>query len=140
MEHEVIMSELVDAIEKQTAAIEKMNELMHKDLQEIKYILSLNPIYHMGYHLNQENFGGQNQGMVLGPTTNVQARRRLKDRPPFVPKGDSVTCVRCDYEWTPQSRYPQKCPNCRSPWWFPPKWRWRKNSEDNKNGNANKEP
>ena len=86
MEHEVIMSELVDAIEKQTDAIEKMNELIHKDLQEIKYILSLNPIYHMGYHLNQENFGGQNQGMVLGPTTNVQARKRLKDRPPFVPR------------------------------------------------------
>lgn len=132
VEVETIMSELVDAIEKQTAAIENMNALLHNDLQELKHLLSLTPIYHMPYHLSQENFGGQNQGVVFGHNTNLQ-RQRSKERPRFVPKGQSVTCVRCEYQWTPQSRYPQKCPNCRSPWWYPPKWRWQKNS-DSKNG------
>lgn len=130
MENEAVMSELKEAMQRQTALMEHMLSLLHNDLQEIKYLLSLTPVYPMRYHMSQENFGGQNQGMVLGPTTITQ--KRSKDRPPFVPKGESVKCVRCEYEWTPQSRYPQKCPNCRSPWWFPPKWRWSRNSDANK--------
>lgn len=138
MEVETVMSEIVDAIQKQTAAMESMISLIHNDLEEIKHLMSLTPIYPMGYHLSQENFGGQNQGLVLGHNTNLQ--RRSKARPPFVPKAQSVTCIRCNYQWTPQSRYPQKCPNCRSPWWYPPKWRWSRNGDgDQRNSDANSE-
>lgn len=140
MEIETIMSEFIDAIQRQTTAFENMMSLIHNDLEELKHLVSLTPIYPMRYHLSQENFGGQNQGMVLGPNTNYQRQRRSKERPPFVPKAQSVNCIRCDYRWTPQSRYPQKCPNCRSPWWYPPKWRWSKNGDANQqNSDANKE-
>ena len=120
------MSKMIRAIEEQTATIEKLFAFLQTDLAEIKHLLALTPVYPMGYYLRQENFGGQMQGVVHGKNTNV-LKTRPKPRPPFVPKGESVTCVRCDYVWTPQSRTPQKCPSCRSPWWYPPKFRWRKN-------------
>lgn len=125
MELETDMSDLINAIQKQTIAIENLSALIQADLHEIKYMLSLTPIYPMSYYLSQENFGGQMQGVVYGQNTNLQ--KKSKSRPPFVPKGQAVTCVRCGYEWKPQSRTPQKCPTCRSPWWYPPKWRWQKN-------------
>ena len=131
MEVETDMTELIEAIRQQTAAMESFTSLIHSELQEIKYILSLTPLYPMRYHFSQENFGGQMQGVVLGHNTNLQGKR-AKPRPPYVPKGQAVKCMRCGYEWTPQSRTPQKCPNCRSPWWYPPKWRWHRNGDGNK--------
>ena len=123
------MSDIVRAIQEHTATIERLFSLLHNDLEEIKHILSLQPVYPMRYDVRQANYGGQVQGVVHGKNTNVVGRKP-KPPPPFVPKGESVACVRCDYEWTPQSRNPQKCPNCRSPWWYPPKFRWRKNRDD----------
>lgn len=122
------MSNLTRAIQEQTATIEKLFALLQTDLAEIKHLLALTPVYPMGYYLRQENFGGQMQGVVHGKNTNVLTTK-AKPRPPFVPRGESVTCVRCDYAWKPQSRTPQKCPNCRSPWWYPPKFRWRKKDD-----------
>lgn len=126
----VDMSKMVRAIQEQTAAIERLFSLLQTDLAEIKHILSLTPVYPMRYYFSQENFGGQMQGVVHGKNSNVlKSTPRTKPRPPFVPKGESVTCVRCQYEWTPQSRTPQKCPSCRSPWWYEAKYRWRKKSQ-----------
>ena len=125
----VDMSDIISAIQEQTIAFERLFALLHADLEEIKHILSLQPVYPMRYNVSQANYGGQMQGVVHGKNTNV-VKGRPKPRPPFVPKGESVACVRCDYEWTPQSRTPQKCPNCRSPWWYPAKFRWRKNRDD----------
>ena len=122
------MSAVVKAIQEQTAVMERFFGLLSKDMEEIKHMLSLQPVYPMGYNVSQANYEGQMQGVVHGTNTNV-LKPKSKPRPPFVPKGESVTCVRCDYEWTPQSRTPQKCPNCRSPWWYPAKFRWRKNRE-----------
>ena len=123
------MSDIIRAIQEQTAAIERLSSLLYTELEEIKHILSLQPVYPMRYSLSQANYGGNMQGVVHGKNTTV-VKRSPKPRPPLVPQGESVACVRCDYEWTPQSRTPQKCPHCRSPWWYPPKFRWRKNRDD----------
>ena len=130
---EMNMSEILRAVQEQTAAIENLTGLLHEDLSEIKHLLALTPVYPMGYHVSQANYGGQMQGVVHGRNTNVLKQKRGKPKPPFVPKGQGVICIRCQYAWTPQSRHPQKCPNCRSPWWYPAKYRWRKN-RDAENG------
>ena len=128
------MSELIQAIQEQTRAIESLISLLQNDFTEIKKLLALTQENPMRYYLSQENFGGQMQGVVHGKAVNM-SNRKGKPPQPFVPQGHSVTCVRCEYQWTPQSRTPQKCPTCRSPWWYPPKWRWRKNG-DNGNDDA----
>ena len=128
MELDTDMSDVLEAIQRQTAAIENLTALIQKELYEIKYMLSLTPIFPMRYNFSQENVGDHVQGVVLG-RTNV---RKKPKPPPFVPPGQSVTCVRCGYVWTPQSRTPQKCPSCRAPWWLPAKWRWHRNSDDGK--------
>jgi hypothetical protein len=125
------MSDLIKAIQEQTVAIENLSVLLQADLEEIKQLLTLTPIYPMRYYLGQENFGGQMQGVVYGKNTNL-LKKKAKPRPPFVPKGQSVACVRCGYAWIPQSRTPQKCPTCRSPWWYPARWRWQKNDDSGK--------
>ena len=122
------MSDIVEAIQQQTATMERLFALLSTDMAEIKHMLSLQPVYPMRYNVSQANYGGQMLGFVHGKNTNV-LKPKSKPRPPFVPKGESVTCVRCHYGWTPQSRTPQKCPSCRSPWWYPAKFRWRKNRE-----------
>ena len=48
-----------------------------------------------------------------------------KSTPPFVPQGATITCTRCSHQWMPYVRQPKKCPHCRTPWWFPPRWRWK---------------
>ena len=127
------MSDLIKAIQKQTTAIENLSSLIQTDLEEIKQLLALTQTYPMRYYFSQENFGGQMQGVVYGKNTNL-LKKKAKPRPPFVPAGQAVACVRCGHEWKPQSRTPQKCPTCRSPWWYPPRWRWQKNED------AGKEP
>ena len=48
---------------------------------------------------------------------------RDKNNPPLVPYDTPIQCVRCHREWTPYARRPKKCPSCKAPWWFLPKWR-----------------
>ena len=49
---------------------------------------------------------------------------RDKDNPPVVPLGTLLTCVRCGHQWTTRKERPKKCPECVTPWWFPPRWKW----------------
>lgn len=123
-----------------SALMEKINELQDQISQlrlfistqisqlqkDIKQIPPLTQISYMGYSQNnpvqsQEQNGGQ---MQIAEQTERHYGRD-KDNPPIIPEGTKVTCVRCNHQWTPHSRHPQKCPKCRAPWWFPPKWKWR---------------
>ena len=49
-----------------------------------------------------------------------------KAAPPTIPQGGTATCVRCHHAWVPYVRQPRKCPKCHTPWWYLPRWRWRK--------------
>ena len=51
---------------------------------------------------------------------------RDKNNPPLVPYDTPIQCVRCHREWTPHAKRPKKCPSCKAPWWFLPKWRRQK--------------
>ena len=47
---------------------------------------------------------------------------RDKNNPPLVPYDTPIQCVRCHRKWTPHAKRPKKCPSCKAPWWFLPKW------------------
>ena len=71
----------------------------------------------------------EQNGVVMGNSKVVfgehQDLGEDRSSPPHVPEGTELRCVRCEHTWTPYARRPHLCPACRSPWWFPPKWRWR---------------
>ena len=70
----------------------------------------------------------EQNGVVMGNSKVIYGEHQDlgEDRssPPLVPEGTELTCVRCGHTWVPYARRPHLCPACRSPWWFPPKWRW----------------
>lgn len=50
-----------------------------------------------------------------------------KSRPPFVPEGHYVICLRCAYRWVPRhTRRPSLCARCNMRWWYPAQHRWKK--------------
>ena len=49
-----------------------------------------------------------------------------KASPPTIPPGGTATCVRCQHAWFPYVKQPRKCPKCHMPWWYLPRWRWRR--------------
>lgn len=49
-----------------------------------------------------------------------------KMAPPTIPQGGTATCVRCSHAWVPHVRQPRKCPKCQTPWWYLPRWKWRR--------------
>lgn len=80
--------------------------------------------YNQGNMIHSQEQNGvtmENSSVVYAPHENLGAD---KTNPPLVPEGTELTCVRCGYKWTPHARRPQQCAKCRTPWWFPPKWRW----------------
>ena len=44
--------------------------------------------------------------------------------PPYIPHMTLLHCIRCQHTWRPRTQQPKKCPKCKAPWWFPPKWKW----------------
>ena len=70
---------------------------------------------------DQSEAAGQGTGPIYGTHPNLG---NDKNRPPLVPQGTELSCVRCGYSWTPHARRPRQCAKCRAPWWFPPKWKW----------------
>ena len=69
---------------------------------------------------SQEQIG---EGMQVAEKQE-QYYGRDKDNPPFISPRTILKCVRCEYTWVPHAQRPKKCPNCKAPWWFPPRWRW----------------
>ena len=49
-----------------------------------------------------------------------------KNKPPLVPEGHYVICMRCAYQWVPiRTRRPSLCADCNAPWWYAAQHRWR---------------
>lgn len=101
--------------------------------QLLQAIPLLTTISNVRYTLGNIIQSQEQNGVVMGNGKVVYgAHEDLgedRNSPPFVPEGTEVTCVRCDYKWTPYARRPHQCARCRAPWWFPPKWRWQRNSD-----------
>ena len=122
------LSALVRAVEELTTQIAQMKA----ELSEIKQISSLTKITLQSYY-EKTDIHCQEKKEEQMQVTNTQAQvaetqeqyqGRDKYNPPLVPEGTELTCVRCNYKWVPHARRPQLCPGCKTPWWFPPKWRW----------------
>ena len=131
------MSALMRAINEQANQITALEHLLTTKLEEINQRLCdsnrqitdltnrLSSGYSRGYS-GEETFHRQEQvgGPVQIADMKDQYYGRDKDNPPSVPVGTLLTCVRCSYQWTTRTIRPKKCPECETPWWFPPKWRW----------------
>ena len=134
-----------------SALLRKINELQadisHMELnlsaqisklkEAIERLSSLTTLSHMGYIQDnliqsQEQNGGQ---MQIAEKTERYGRD--KNNPPLIPEGTQLTCVRCDYQWVPHARRPQKCPKCRAPWWFPARWKWHQSQSPNRDSDKN---
>lgn len=93
--------------------------------EQTEQFSSLTDLSCMRYNQNTPSQSQEESRDQMQSTEEAQRYAgRDKDNPPLIPEGTQLTCVRCNYQWTPHSRHPQKCPKCRAPWWFPPKWRW----------------
>lgn len=95
---------------------------MKKQLAE----LTRNP--HQGYIEKTRDYNPEpadEEGVNL-PLLNdyIQQHGRDKDNPPNIPHIMLLKCVRCEHLWRPRTSSPKKCPSCKSPWWFMPRWRW----------------
>lgn len=119
----------MDELQAQISQLRFLFNNQISQLQEgINEISSLTQLSYMGYSQNNPTQSQEQNGEQM--QIAEQAERysgRDKDNPPLIPEGTQLTCVRCSHQWIPHSRHPQKCPKCRAPWWFPPKWRWRQN-------------
>ena len=119
-------SALERTVQEQTQKIADLENLLRTELADIKQILSslthisTSGYYQSVYHNSQEKV---NDPMQTADTHEAYYGTD-KDNPPYIPEGTRLTCVRCNYQWTPHARRPKKCPECEAPWWFPPKWRW----------------
>ena len=103
---------------------------MRADLCEVRRISSLTQITLKSYYdvdqtPNQEQ--QQKQANDMDESRSYQGQD--KSNPPLVPEGTRVTCVRCDYQWSPRARRPHLCPRCKTPWWFPARWKWSRKTD-----------
>ena len=115
---------LAQAIEKLTTQIAHLRT----ELSEIKRISSLTEISLKSYYeTTQMHSQEQNGEQMQVKEKQEQYEGRDKRNPPLVPEGTELTCVRCSYKWIPHARRPQLCPQCKTPWWFPPRWKWHQN-------------
>lgn len=115
------LSALVRAIEELTTQIAQMKA----ELSEIKQVCSFDKNNYQSYYEKADIQSQEQNGERMQlEQRQEQYQRRDKHNPPLVPEGEELTCVRCDYKWIPRVRRPQLCPGCKTPWWFPPRWKW----------------
>ena len=115
---------LARAIEELTIQIAHLRT----ELSEIKRISSLtNKSLESYFEMAQTQSQEQNGGPMQVKEKQEQHDGKDKHNPPLVPEGTEITCVRCGYKWIPHARRPQLCPQCKAPWWFPPRWKWGQN-------------
>lgn len=103
--------------------IDDLRDQVARMRAELDFLLDKNP-FRGNYHDHkrcQEQTGGQMQATV----TRYQNYGRDKNNPPYVPNDTLLQCVRCGREWVPHAKRPKKCPSCKAPWWYLPRWRWR---------------
>ena len=133
----VDLSALLRAINEQANRIAALEKLLTTELADIKrsqFDSSLR-INHLTQMLSGDYSGDYSGGEEIRRQGQTGDQMRIaeqqhqycgrdRDNPPLVPEGATLTCVRCGYRWTPRTRRPKRCPECETPWWFPPRWRW----------------
>ena len=104
---------------------------MRAELSEVKRVSCLTHITLKSYYATAQT-PDQEQGtrQIRETCEPMQFQGNNRHDPPLVPEGTRVTCVRCSKEWTPRARRPRLCPRCKTPWWFPARWKWRRTMND----------
>ena len=93
-----------------------------------KQLAELTKDPHKGYsddNRDYRTYSSDEEGVNM-PLLNdyIEQHGRDRDNPPNIPHIMLLKCVRCEHMWRPRSSSPKKCPSCKSPWWFMPRWRW----------------
>ena len=115
-----VLARAIDGLTDQIAA-------MRAELSEIRRISSLTEITLKSYfRVSQSPNPEGHEGHVREMNQSPQCQGKDRQKPPLVPEGERVTCVRCGYEWSPRARRPHLCPGCKTPWWFAARWKWRR--------------
>ena len=107
-----------------SALLRAIDELQAQLTEIRQQLSSLQQSPFWGYYQPPVQSQDQIGEHVLITEGKEQYYGRNKDNPPIVPHRTLLKCVRCEYQWVPHAQRPKKCPNCKAPWWFPPKWRW----------------
>lgn len=106
-----------------SALLQAIDELQAQLTEMRKQISSLQQSPFYGYYQPPK----QSQEQIGEPVEIVEPKEqyfgRDKNEPPIVPHRTLLKCVRCEYQWVPHARRPKKCPSCKAPWWFPPRWK-----------------
>ena len=131
------LSALKRLINEQVNKIAALEQLVTTEFAEIKQSLcdldrgithltdSLHSSYSGSYSGEDSNRSQEQAGDQMQIAESQQHYSgKDKDNPPIVPLGTLLTCVRCGHQWTTRKERPKKCPECVTPWWFPPRWRW----------------
>ena len=104
---------------------------LNRQLSEITMLLQgipvLTTVSNVRYTHGNVIHSQEQNGVVMGNSKVVYGTQddlgADRSSPPLVPEGTELKCVRCNHTWTPYARRPHLCPACRSPWWFPAKWK-----------------
>lgn len=111
-----------------SALLRAIDELQTQLSEMRKQISSLQQTLFQGYYQSpiksQDQIGADMQVAEIG----VQYYGRNKNNPPLVPHRTLLKCVRCEYQWVPHASRPKKCPSCKAPWWFLPRWKRKKSN------------
>ena len=102
-------------------AIKDLTEQIARMQQQLDFILDNSPL--RGQYHSQDKCQDQYGDDMGQDKSHNRYYSRDKNNPPFVPHDTLIQCVRCDRKWTPHAKRPKKCPSCKAPWWFPPKWK-----------------
>ena len=108
-----------------SALVRAIEELQAQMIEVRKQISDLTNNPHKSYYQNLEN---PSQGQIIESRMPVLQEKEEygnnKNDPPYIPHLALLQCVRCEHTWSPRTRRPKKCPSCKAPWWFLPRWRW----------------
>ena len=114
-----------------SALLRAIDELQAQLTEMRKQISSLQQTPFQGYYQSPIKSQDQIGDDMQVAETGLQYFGRNKNNPPTVPYRTLVKCVRCEYQWVPHAPRPKKCPSCKAPWWFPPRWKRKQASSPN---------
>ena len=106
---------LLRKIEQMQAQIDQLTSQMSK--------LTKHPYqgYYQNHHAQSQQ---QTEETMKLKESSYPYRAKEETGPPYIPHMTLLQCMRCEHTWRPRTQQPKKCPKCKAPWWFPPRWRW----------------
>ena len=108
-----------------SALLRKIDEMQAQIDKLTSQMSNLTKHPYEGYYQNVKTQSQQqNEETSLIQEAHNSYQTKHKDDPPYIPHMTLLQCMRCEHIWRPRTQQPKKCPKCKAPWWFPPKWRW----------------